>query len=399
MKILQITSKFPYPLNHGAAWAITGIAKGLIGCGHTIDLCSLVMPGHDSDDMSTLCQSEVGYDHINIIEADTSINKLAATINLFSSKSLHVTRFGQQSIKDRLIAACRQGKYQVIIFESLYLCGVIPQLREVLPSAKLIYRAHNVEFKLWDLYGAQKGGLKRAYFKGQSERIKKWEKEVITKADGVLTVSDVDRDILMQRFGQGEKMITIPIGIPKSDLIPLETEDKPFIIGFLGGLDWRPNRDGVDWFLSHVWQEVYQFNHGNIIFMIAGKCEARDKRTKFPEVQFLGEIDRSDSFLKNIDVLVVPLRSGSGTRVKILEALSLGVSICSTNLGAEGINVKDGEHLMIVEDKASWSAAIKALHEEKNRKRLRTNGHAFVQQEHCIVAIGDKLHHWMEEHE
>nr|WP_262907856.1 glycosyltransferase family 4 protein [Hymenobacter sp. 15J16-1T3B] len=128
---------------------------------------------------------------------------------------------------------------------------------------------------------------------------------------------------------------------------------------FLGSLDWRPNQEGLEWFLQHVWPEARR-NHPELVLHVAGKNmpdHIRDLRV--PGVQVHGFVESAPVFMQQYEVMIVPLLSGGGMRVKIIEGMALGKCIISTGLGSEGIAVRHLHDILVCDDPQQWIEVLR----------------------------------------
>ena len=144
-------------------------------------------------------------------------------------------------------------------------------------------------------------------------------------------------------------------------------------IGFIGSLEWMPNLEGLNWFLK-IWKK---FNERNTHWQlnVAGRgMPAHIKSKKLPKTRMRGEVDDAHAFVQNQDVIVVPLLSGSGIRIKILEAMSMGKCVLSTSIGAEGIPASDGKEILIADSENEIISCLNAL--EMDPKRIQEIGSA-----------------------
>jgi len=164
-------------------------------------------------------------------------------------------------------------------------------------------------------------------------------------------------------------------------------------LGHIGALDWMPNIEGLLWFLNNVWPEVYK-KQPDVVFRIAGRNASEDVKSQLnrPGVEYLGEVPDAYDFTANQTVMVVPLLSGSGMRVKIIESLGLGKAIVSTAKGAEGIQLRSGEHLLIEDDATNFAGAcLELLNDPVKRKKLEKAGSNLVRKQYDNVKIARNI--------
>jgi glycosyltransferase involved in cell wall biosynthesis len=168
----------------------------------------------------------------------------------------------------------------------------------------------------------------------------------------------------------------------------------------LGALTWPPNADGLAWFLREVWPAVRRDNPLATLDVVGRRPPrpVRSAAASAPGVQLAGHVDDLDATLRQAAVLVVPLRAGSGMRVKILTALAHGIPIVTTRLGCEGIAVADGEHLLIADDSHAFGAALnRLLKDPQLAARLTGNGRRLIEERYDARTALQPLHEVYEE--
>jgi glycosyltransferase involved in cell wall biosynthesis len=228
-----------------------------------------------------------------------------------------------------------------------------------LPGRRIVM-AHNVESVIWQRYRETETNLlKRWYIGRQWRKFVRFERDVLAEADLTVAVSDVDAE----RF-RGE------LGVPRVDVVdngvdtayfrPTQTPRAPATLLFLGSLEWRPNLDGVQLLLDRVFPEVRR-RVPEARLVLVGRNPPDDLRQRVastPGVELHGNVPDVRPYLARCGLLVVPLRIGGGSRLKILEALSAGTPVVSTQIGAEGLHLEPGRHLDVVEDIDGMAGAV-----------------------------------------
>ena len=393
MKILQLTSKFPHPLKDGASWAVQSLAHSLRDQGCSLDLFSLNTQNHfaDSSSIKSLDQSGL-YKNIYTSAHVVPSTYWSGLINLFSRLPVHHDRLQNKKATEELIRVVTSEDYDFLLLESPYLYKYAQAVKEVTPKLKVVLRTHNVEQVIWERLNLRKRGLTRWYLKGQVERLKNYEREVLQSCDGYLTMSDRDRKYFEKSYKDLPPSIVCPIGFKNTGKIRREIEDRPLILGFIGSLDWRPNLEGLSWFFKEIWPEI-QLQDYNSVLMVAGRNPKSTRLWRDQDnVTFMGEIDDSATFLSRVDLCIVPLLSGSGTRVKILQALSLGTPVIATSIGAEGLNVESGKNILIGDDVSNWTSWIERfVTDEQLRIQLGENGQEYLRAYHDPAEIGNQV--------
>ncbi|MBK7870115.1 MAG: glycosyltransferase [Saprospiraceae bacterium] len=346
MKILQLCKKFPYPLKDGESIAVNSLSKSFYELGCEVTLLSMNTSKHYFD-LRRLPEHFDHYSDIQTVEIDNRVKPLDAFLNLFSNNSYHVTRFESDAFKYKLIALLQTQEFDLIQLETLYLAPYIPLIRQY-SDAIIAMRAHNVEHEIWErITENTKFFPKKWYLRHLTKKLQRYEIQQFTQYDILLAISE--RDLLAYRkLGYKGKAVVTPIGINANDYKPdYRSFRADSSIGFIGSLDWLPNQEGLKWFLDNVWTELHQ-RFPALKFHIAGR-NTPDwiKRLRIPNVIVHGEVPNAAAFINNHTMMVVPLFSGSGMRVKILEGMALGRVVLTTSLGLEGIHAQHQKEVLI----------------------------------------------------
>jgi glycosyltransferase involved in cell wall biosynthesis len=227
-------------------------------------------------------------------------------------------------------------------------------------SAPRLVMAHNVESVIWQRYHeTETNSLKRWYIGLQWRKYRAFEGAVLREVQRVVAVSDLDAQRLRQDFGVG-RVEVVENGVDTAHFRPLPVPRVPSRLLFLGSLDWRPNLDAVDLLLERIFPAVRASEPGATLQLVGRHPPdaLRQRVASMPGVELHGDVADVVPYLAECGCLVVPLRIGGGSRLKILEALAAGTPVVSTRLGAEGLHLDAGKHLAIVEDLADFPAAL-----------------------------------------
>jgi glycosyltransferase involved in cell wall biosynthesis len=219
-------------------------------------------------------------------------------------------------------------------------------------------RAHNVESLIWERMAAnESAALKKWYIQLQAGRLKQYEIAQLNLYDAIVPITNEDRQILVN-MGATVPMFTSPAGI---DLERFEGYDNPVeqnTIGFIGGLDWLPNQEGLQWLIKEVWPEVHG-RQPQLQLHIAGRNAPGWLQTlQLPGIKVVGEVEDALDFISRRQLMVVPLFSGSGMRIKIIEAMAMEKAVISTTIGAEGILYTAGDDILIANTKEEYIDTI-----------------------------------------
>ena len=349
MNILQLSNKMPYPPKDGGSIATLNLSKGFAELGHKVTVLTMNTSKHyfSVDDIPKNLKSKINFFDVFV---NTKINPFNALVNLlFSTFPYNAKRFISKDFNNKLINLLLDNDYDIIQLDGLYLCVYINVIRKY-SKALIIYRAHNIEHEIWERTTEQQEGLfKKFYLKILTKRIKKLEINLINQYDALVPITERDT-IYLNKMGNNKPCHVSPAGININELKPDFSNTEFPSLFYIGALDWVPNQQGLLWFLDNIWLKI-SGRHKNLKFYVAGRNAPQWFVNKFQKknIFYLGEIDDAYEFMNSKAIMIVPLLSGSGMRIKIIEGMALGKTIVSTPIGAEGINITHNENIIIAD--------------------------------------------------
>jgi glycosyltransferase involved in cell wall biosynthesis len=360
MKILQIFNRFPWPLKDGGALANFNESKGYQEAGVELTMAALNTEKHFID-YDTLPEHVKAMADIHLTYIDNRIKAQDALLNLFSKRSYHVDRFISDEFEKQLIDICKSKEFDVIVFESIFVAPYLAAIRAN-SKAPCVLRQHNIEYKIWENLAQHQGNIiKHSYLRLLASRLKKYELSMLNQFDGITVFTQTDFDTMCT------DNCKIPVGIfpfgvnTEKLIINNENLEMPSLF-HLGSMDWLPNQEAMNWFIQEVWADI-SLDYPTLHFYLAGRnfpVEFYDYNNQ-NNIRILGEIESAMQLMNEKAIMVVPLFSGSGIRVKIMEGMALGKCIVSTSLGAQGIDAVDGEHILIANTADEFKEKIEYL--------------------------------------
>ena len=360
MKILLLCNKSPYPAFEGGPMAMNSIVTGLLEAGHEVKILAVNSKKYNVsiDDIPEDYRQKTG---IELIDVDLRVKPLQAFKNLFSKKSYHVERFISKDFNDRLIDVLKKDLYDVVQLETLFMCPYVDTIRTY-SKAQIVLRAHNVEHLIWErIAKGTRFILKRLYINHLTKTLKNYELNAINTVDGIAAITR--KDAAFFRKYCATPTIDIPYGVYPEAFEPrYEIEGKPRFY-HIGSMNWMPNEEGIRWFIDDCLEAVVA-KVPDFVFHLAGRNMPEWlKEMKNEHLDVVGEVPDAKEFVRNHDVAIVPLLSGSGIRIKIIESMALGKTVITTMVGAEGILYEEDVHLIIAENKAKMAETIRRVNE------------------------------------
>jgi glycosyltransferase involved in cell wall biosynthesis len=222
--------------------------------------------------------------------------------------------------------------------------------------------------------------VKKIYLNFLSRQMKQYEQSILSKMDGLLWISDRDRKEMNLPALYGKQMIyPFTIQLPPAEKNQARDKQAP-VFFHIGSMDWEPNIEGINWFLQKVWSRV-NLKSAALTFRIAGKnMPDKLQQLQLKGFENVGEVKDAQAFMREGDVMVVPLFSGSGIRVKIVEAMAMGKTVLTTQKGVEGIEGTPGVHWFSADGQDSFLERIHFIVEHtEEREKVGAAGRELVE--------------------
>jgi len=392
MKILFLCNKSPWPPKEGGPMAMNMLVEGLIGAGHSVKVLAVNSFKYNIhlDDIPIYYREQTS---IELIHVDLKLRPWSGLFNLITGKSYHVQRFISARFKKRLEEILHQQDFDIVQMETLFMSPYIKTVRDH-SGARIFLRAHNIEHRIWERVADDtKNPFRRWYIRHLAKTLKTYEQQVIPSFDGIVAITPTDagyfKEVALkgQKTGPGKQgpignpdgpnplknrpfaktattetisppVVDIPFGVdPSAYKVNQASMEFPSLFT-LGAMNWIPNQEGVRWFLQNVWPDVHQ-EFPSLKYYLAGReMPAWMQNLSLEQVVVLGEVEDSRKFISSKAVMIVPLFSGSGIRIKIIEGMALGTTIISTTTGAEGIDYKKNENILIADSPCEFFEMI-----------------------------------------
>ena len=396
MYILILTNKPPFPAKDGGAIAVFNLAKGLAETGTQVHILAMNTSKHKGSKLQETTNQNLRLDYVDV---KTNIRLFNLTKNLlFSKLPYNAERFINQNFLNELKNILQAKEINIIQLEGPYLSFCIDTIRQY-SKAKISFRAHNIEHEIWQRTAAfQKNHLKKSYLNHLAKRIKKFELSLLKQVDLLVPITSRD-DSEFKKFGNNLPSAVIPVGIDITNEFVQHYGNFESIF-YIGALDWIPNQEGLLWFIEKVWPIILT-KVPNVQFHIAGRNAPKwlEKVFAKPRIRFHGEIENASDFIAKNGIMIVPLFSGSGMRVKIIEGMALGKAIITTSIGAEGIEAINGHDIVIAN--TAWEFVdelIKLFRNQDLISSISSNATEFVRKNYDNKLISQNLLNFYKQH-
>jgi len=279
-----------------------------------------------------------------------------------------VSKFTYPAVRATVTGWLSSGRFDVAVCDFLDAAASFPSQL----SIPCVLFQHNVESSLWErMVAVESNPVKKLAYVMESAKMTRYERATLGRFHHIIAVSEHDRRQML-RMNPASEITVVPTGVDtlKFKVAPASTAQPPRVV-FTGSMDWEPNVDAVEYFCSEIWPRI-RAEFPDAIFQIVGRNPfARVQRLASASVEVTGTVPSVAEYLEKASVVVVPLRIGGGTRLKIFEAMAMGKAMVSTSIGAEGLEVESGRDLLLADDAASFSdAVIMLLRDAATRRKF-----------------------------
>ncbi|MDG1842381.1 MAG: glycosyltransferase [Crocinitomicaceae bacterium] len=370
MRILHISNKPIFPLIDGGCKAMNQTLNSLMRLSKVKHIClSTYKHPFNKKDYPKDILNEAD---VETIYVETKLNFFKAFVHLLFNISYNFSRFYSNRANAIIQKKILEEKFDLIVLDNLYACAYIDTIKNK-STSKIIYRSHNVEHIIWErLYKKEQFLFKRLYLKILSKQLKKIELKILKKVDAVWSISNTDSLYLLNKT---LSLSTIPMALNFHDK-KLEYSNKDLF--FIGSYNWSPNIDAVTWLCNVLLPKLHE-KDSNVVLHIAGSYsdEIESKLTYSKNIIFHGFVKDSNEFMINNGIFVMPIRTGSGVRVKALEAMSLSVPIIASEMALEGVDCENS--FLKAKGIDDWLEKIHLLRSSESMRRdISKNAYSYV---------------------
>jgi polysaccharide biosynthesis protein PslH len=296
----------------------------------------------------------------------------------------HVSRTMRRAVRRELASS----RHNIVLCEWTPYVEVCKGVDDV----PIIVAAHNVEAAIWARYAVnEENWLRRWYINVQHAKVRRFESGVLARVRGVMAVSQDDARAF-QALNAAAHVDVVENGVDLQYFHCDHELGAPDEVVFCGSMDWRPNQDGVAYFCAEIWAKIRD-RAPNARFTIVGRDPPQAVRELVGEdITVTGTVDDVRPYVRRARVMVVPLRIGGGSRLKILEALALGRVVVSTTIGAEGLEVTHGLHLLLADGPREFAGAVLRVMQDRDlAQALAAAGRALVEERYGWDPIAEKM--------
>ena len=392
MKILFLSPTVPFPLTDGGRIRVFNLLKQ-IAAKSDVTLLVLETQPTDADGVAELQQFGI---QVHLIPNAPTLPRVSfgTLANAFlKQQPITVARYALPAYRQKFKELVATEDFDLVHYEMFHTAQF--RTETDLPS---VLSQQNVDSAIWRrLCGETTHPFYKFAYWTQQLAFQRYERVLSPKFDAVTCTSDIDAAVFQRHCKEGAIEV-IPNGVDVTHYQPDFTSEAPAHLIYIGSMDWYPNEDAVAFFADEVLPGIQDKVPDVQFSIVGGNPSARVQKLAEREgVVVTGRVPEIKPYFAEATVFVVPLRIGSGTRLKILEALAMGKAIVSTTVGAEGLNLKDGEEIFIADEPAIFADAVtRLLTDASLRRSVGKSGRARVEQDYDWRSIGEKLHNLYE---
>lgn len=356
MRLLQLCPRLPFPLTDGGRIGIFNITKHLALRGHTIDMIAFADPDSTDDDVRGL----EAFCSVTMIRDDTRTNLRNFLRSVVRHEPVYISRHRSDAFRAALHAALAAHTYDAVFGDHTAMFPYLLEAKEI-AHIPVVVRLHNVESVIWHRYArSEHNPLKKLIAYRQAQMLERFEARNAELVDANFTITAVD-EARMARLAPRARVVTVPPGVDTEYWAPVERDPASTIAITATTFSWIHNVNGVIWFLDQVLPLVREHVPGFAMHLL-GRCPPADLQKRAgAEVVVHGFVDDVRPYAARAGVYVVPLHVGSGIRIKILEAMAMGMPVVTTSVGCEGIPGVPGTHFLIADTAEEFAAAVTAM--------------------------------------
>ncbi len=385
-KILYIAPKIPFPPNDGHTKSMFGFIKATFKIGYKIDLICYTQEKKPQAELNKICNTFY-------LEISTPNNILDLIKNIFSNVPYNLAKYKRKELLNFLDKHLENYEYDFIIIFNAHMGWIVDFLKAKTKS-KLILREENLELSIMEkYYQNQKNILLKIFAWLQYKKFLKYEPSLCQKFDACFMISSQDKKKLLN-YSTNINAIVINSGVD-DDLFRLKKINvNKYSIFHIGSLNWYPNLDGLMWFLDKVFPKIISKEPQCKLFIYGSKLpeDVLLKDEIKNHIVNVGFVENLWLELSDKQIAIVPLRIGSGIRIKIIELLAAGNAVVSTSIGAEGIGLTNKQNILIVDDENIFADVIlKLFNEEYEIKNMIDTSKNFIRKNYSWKIISQKI--------
>lgn len=384
MKILLVTKELPFPVNNGHRMRSINILKG-IAAGNQVDVICM---GQEDAMVEAKEALNAYFNDLTVVPATPSnlLAKVSTLIaSVFSQLPYSILLRYSKQMRAKIEQLCNDTHYDCIVCDGIHMMVNVPEV-----STKVVLSEHNIESMIIKRYADIATGFKKRFAHFEYGKMNRYEKRIWARSNTAFVCSEDDKQMVCEVMSL-EQVFVVPNGVDVENYVIRDAVKKTNnSLIYTGLMGWAPNEDAVCYFADEIYPAI-KAKIPDVRFAIVGKNPKERVKSlgeRDASIQVTGFVDDIQQYMCEADIFIVPIRIGSGTRLKILEALSLQMTIVSTSIGCEGIEVTDGDNIIIRDNPQEFAdAIIDILQNKADFQHLGKNGRKLVEEKYSWESI------------
>jgi glycosyltransferase involved in cell wall biosynthesis len=307
-------------------------------------------------------------------------------LRLARSAPYAVSRFASSEVQARLASWFKEQCFDVAVCD--FLDAAINFPREL--TIPTVLFQHNVESEIWRRHAiTQSHPAKKLMYRLEYTKMARYERDIVKRFHHVIAVSEHDRQ-LMSKWVDPSHITVVPTGVDLRQFRPGPSASAPLVM-FIGAMDWEPNVDAVEYFCREIWPAILAKVPESKFRIVGRNPDRRVLSLRSDSVEVTGSVPSVIDHLRDAAAVVVPLRIGGGTRLKIYEAMAMGKAVVSTSVGAEGLDVHQGQDIILADEPSGFAESVVMLLRNSELRQRYEGAAARLAAQYDWSAVGTRF--------
>ena len=390
MRILFLSPRLCLPLLTGARIREYYLARALAQRAD-VTYVSFIQPGFPEPDAAEL--GFFGEVFLVPLLGRYSVQKIVR--GLTGRQPLSVLNYTTDEMKSVITAIAARDHFDLVHLDSCHMVEYVPLIETLWQGrARAVYDWHNIESELMRRFAANVNSFpKKVYANLTAQRLARLEKQILGSGFGHVVCSPREKENLLA-IAPAARIAVIENGVDTERFAPAAEAVPRQRLVYVGAMDFHANIDAACWFTRHAWPAIHhRFPDWRLTLIGSNPAPAVRELAREPNVEVTGTVPDVAPYYRDAVAAIVPLRTGGGTRLKILEAMAAGVPVVSSRQGAEGLAVSPGKDIEVLDNDSGWLPALTAIATEPGLWNARSlAGLALVRAQYDWRLPGERLY-------
>lgn len=402
MRVLYLTPEFPWPATSGGRVRSVAELKVLSSLPEIEEIViSSVREEEISESLISSLENAIGkcrvlpplFHPIHLREHLSFLPKVAWA-RLRHDLPYLAAKWINKELAWRISSELRAKHFDIVYIDHLGMAAYFDLVKQTSPRSRVVLEQHNIESDLFAQFEERSRGIKRWVAGVELAKARAFEKDILRRADAVIAISDADRDGMKTMAGVDSVVVPQVVTAKKREW----SSGRSHVV-YVGNLAWHPNVEGLDWFARDVWPRVRsEIPNAELRVVGSGLSNGPDGKPKIPDgwrvpgIEVVGFVDDLETVYRDAAVFISPILSGSGIRIKVLEAMKSGIPLVTTLEGALGLPIEHDRHALVTRGPNEFAAAVvRILRSESLQQSLREGAYGYLDSHHSLALAQEKM--------